>query len=486
VEVERALTHGRYIDLTGYVAWPSPAPSAPVVHAHIGDVVLATAPADRARPDVVDRLPDRASTVRCGFDFVVPRPDDGSIQLTVTSSDGRTATVPIGLLPPMTSTAPEDSRLPPPSALEKHTDPGAAVLDWNACVAASGVPVTVFTPLSPRDRLLPYLTGEVDYVVVPHNVREDQRTEALRVARLAVLIPDSFGEGYKVEKKPEWHSRTLADRSVSIVIPVYGQGVLTDACLRAILADDASSLDLEIIVVDDASPDVETSRTLAAWAQRDPRIRLVRLDTNVGYLRAVKRGATDASGNLLVLLNNDTQPQPGWLLALAETFEQRPSAGVVGSLLVDPDRTLQDAGGIVFADGSAWNLGRGSKLGDPEFNYVRPVDYCTAAGLATPLGVWRQLGGFDERFVPAYYEDVDYAFAARAAGYEVLIQPASVVIHEEGQSHGTDIGSGIKAHQRINRQRFVDKWREPLAAHAVRPNHFGAKELRQLVLTRRK
>jgi hypothetical protein len=76
--------------------------------------------------------------------------------------------------------------------------------------------------------------------------------------------------------------------------------------------------------------------------------------------------------------------------------------------------------------------------------------------------LWSDLGGFDERFAPAYYEDADICFAARAAGYRVVYQPESVVYHFEGVSNGTDLDAGVKQHQVTNQAVFLDKWRELL------------------------
>lgn len=166
---------------------------------------------------------------------------------------------------------------------------------------------------------------------------------------------------------------------------------------------------------------------------------------------------------------------PGWLDALVDLLRDRPDAGAAGSMLLYPDGRLQEAGGIIWNDGSGWNYGRGDDPERPAYNYVREVDYCSAASLMVRHSVWTRLGGFDEAFVPAYCEDSDLAFRIRADGLAVLYQPRSRVVHLEGVSHGTDTGRGIKRHQLINQQRFVRRWAGTLAREHAAP---GSRVLR--------
>ncbi len=244
----------------------------------------------------------------------------------------------------------------------------------------------------------------------------------------------------------------------SIVIPVHGAFAHTLACLRA-LAAHPPALPFEVIVVDDASPDDSLAKL-----QRVDGLRLHARTTNGGFIAACNEGAALARGRLLVFLNNDTVPQPGWLDALSATFAARPDAGLVGAKLVYPDGRLQEAGGVVFADGSGWNYGRGESPDDCRFAYLRDADYCSGAAIAIPRALFAQLGGFDTRYAPAYYEDTDFAFAVRAAGYRVLYQPAAVVVHDEGATSGTDLSAGPKAAQARNQAVFAAKWKEALPA----------------------
>lgn len=245
----------------------------------------------------------------------------------------------------------------------------------------------------------------------------------------------------------------------SLVIPVYGAWTHSLACLRA-LAEHPPRTPFEVIVVDDASPD-DSLRFL----QQIDGIRLHIRKQNGGFISACNEGAALARGQYLIFLNNDTVPQPGWLEALLETFTQQPDAGLVGAKLVYPDGRLQEAGGVIFADGSGWNYGRFDDPMHCQYNYLRDADYLSGAAIAISRALFMQLGGFDPCYAPAYYEDTDLAFKVRNAGLRVLYQPTAVVVHNEGSSAGTDPGRGMKAAQRRNQPVFAQRWHAELAAH---------------------
>jgi GT2 family glycosyltransferase/glycosyltransferase involved in cell wall biosynthesis len=239
---------------------------------------------------------------------------------------------------------------------------------------------------------------------------------------------------------------------VSIIIPVFNQQRFTQACLAS-LQEHQGTERFEVIVVDDCSTDGTAEAVL-----RIPGLVYLRNETNSGFIASCNRGAETARGNYLVFLNNDTLVESGWLTALLETFAQEPQAGIVGSKLVYPDGRLQEAGGIIWRDATGWNYGKFDDPEKPEYNYLREVDYCSAAALIIPKVLFHNVGGFDSRYAPAYYEDTDLAFKIRKAGYKVLYQPLSEVIHYEGATGGTDLSTGTKKHQDINHSTFAEKW----------------------------
>ena len=251
---------------------------------------------------------------------------------------------------------------------------------------------------------------------------------------------------------------------VSIVIPVFNQLHHTWNCLSA-LAETVGAISFEVIVVDDGSSD--------ATAREIPRIGGVRFHKNpqnLGFIGACNAGAALARGHFVLFLNNDTAVQTGWLEPLVRTFSEFERVGLVGSKLVYPDGRLQEAGGIIFNDGSGWNYGRFDHPEDPRYDFPREVDYCSGAAILIERALFERFGGFDTLYTPAYYEDTDLAFKVRDAGLRVIYQPASRVVHFEGITSGTDTGSGVKRYQVVNQAKFRERWATALA---VQPEPTG-------------
>jgi O-antigen biosynthesis protein len=248
---------------------------------------------------------------------------------------------------------------------------------------------------------------------------------------------------------------------VSVVIPVHGKFRLTYDCVASI-AGQLPEAEFEVIVVDDASLD----ETLLAPLVFCGSVRVLRNERNLGFVGSCNRGAEAARGEFVFFLNNDTLVRPGWLDELVRTFDDVAGVGIAGSKLLFGDGSLQEVGGIVWRLADAWNWGRHANAEEPRFCYLRDADYVSGAALMIRTGLFRELGGFDTHFAPAYYEDTDLCFRVREQGLRVVVQPLSAVVHLEGQTAGTSVaGSGMKRYQAVNHRKFLQRWKKTLRAH---------------------
>jgi O-antigen biosynthesis protein len=248
---------------------------------------------------------------------------------------------------------------------------------------------------------------------------------------------------------------------VSVIIPVYNKFSVTYDCLKSI-HEALPERAFELIIVDDCSND----ETLLSVLIFSGAVHIVRNAKNLGFVRACNAGAAIAKGKYMLFLNNDTIVKQGWLDELVQTFEQVPNIGIAGSKLLSADGKLQEAGGIIWRLGDGWNWGRGHDPDEPAFSYLRDADWVSGAALMIETALFRDLGGFDDSFAPAYYEDTDLAFRARALGKRVVVQPASQIVHLEGVSNGTDTsGPGLKRYQIVNQAKFYKRWKDTLLTH---------------------
>ncbi len=256
----------------------------------------------------------------------------------------------------------------------------------------------------------------------------------------------------------------LAEKpQISIIIPAFNNWQYTYGCLKAVL-EHTADLAYEVIIGDDVSSD-QTSHA----GDYLKNVHIVRNAANFGFLKNCNNIAQYARGDFLLFLNNDTNVQPGWLQPLLALITSDEKIGMVGSKLVYPDGKLQEAGGIVWNDASGWNYGRFDNPEKPEYSYVKEVDYISGASLMIKKSLWNDIGGFDPRYAPAYYEDTDLAFEVRKRGFKVCYQPLSVVAHFEGITCGRGVNAGIKKQQVINQQTFFKKWQATLSQEHSAP-----------------
>ena len=244
---------------------------------------------------------------------------------------------------------------------------------------------------------------------------------------------------------------------VSVVVVVWNRADLTLSCLRALARQTETAT--EVIVVDNGSTD-ETRSLLA----RIDGVIVIRNSGNLGFTVSANLGAKAARGDFLLFLNNDAELMPGAIRHLVDTARRARSVGAVGGKLVFPDGRLQEAGSIIWSDGSCEAYGRGSDPAAPEYNFERQVDFCSGAFLLTSRAAFERLGGFDERYRPAYYEDADYCARLWAGGSPVVYQPEAVAIHHEFGS-ATSRDASIEL-QRARQPIFVSRHARWLSSQA--------------------
>jgi GT2 family glycosyltransferase/glycosyltransferase involved in cell wall biosynthesis len=280
--------------------------------------------------------------------------------------------------------------------------------------------------------------------------------EGLDPASLATAL-DALDRTHDTVKLTPIAFPEVASPEVSVIIPAHNKVNVTYYALCALLVAH-NAVRFEVIVVDDASSDetAELEKIVSG-------ITVIHNTDPQRFIRACNAGAAAARGEYVVLLNNDTEPTVGWLDALVDAFHRFDGVGLVGSKLLYPDGSLQDAGGIVWGSGNPWNYGNRANPWDPRFCYARQADYLSGAALMTTRAIWDHVGGLSGYLEPMYFEDTDLAFKVREAGFKSYFVPSSVVYHFEGTTSGTDTASGFKRYQEINRPKFKRRWAKDYA-----------------------
>jgi GT2 family glycosyltransferase len=246
----------------------------------------------------------------------------------------------------------------------------------------------------------------------------------------------------------------------SIVITAWRAAPLLITCLRSI-ARNVSEVAYEVIVAFNAA-----SETLLADVERVVvGARVVSSPVNLGFAGACNRAAALARGEYIVFLNDDTEVEPGWLEALVRTADATPEAGAVGSAMLTPDGKLAEAGSIVWRDGGITAVSASVLEKVDPLDGTRQVDYSSACSLLVRRSTWDAVGGFDEEYYPAYFEDVDLCFKIRRNGEGVFCDPSSRVRHHRGSS-----SSGFYQEFMLSRnaKRFVARWSAELSEYDAR------------------
>jgi len=209
---------------------------------------------------------------------------------------------------------------------------------------------------------------------------------------------------------------------LSIIIPNWNNSGVLRKCLESVTKN--TECEHEVIVVDNGSSDGSAQMVKASF----PKVRLIRNKENLGFSKAVNQGLREAKGEKLLLLNNDVKVPAGWCKAFLKASEG-PGVGIVGCKLVFPNGDLQHAGCSI----KPWGIVRHGyrEKDNGQYDEEREVDYVSGAAFLINRGVIAEIGLLDEEYSPAYYEETDYCWRARKAGFKVLYSPEPVVEHVE-------------------------------------------------------
>lgn len=224
----------------------------------------------------------------------------------------------------------------------------------------------------------------------------------------------------------------MPDPHISVIIPNWNGARHLPICLDSLHAQ--TRQDVEIIVVDNASTDGSQS----LLARHHPTVRLIALSENRGFTGACNAGLQAAAGDILVLLNNDTEADPDWLAAVASAFERHPEAGAVASkmLLYDQRDVFHTAGDFYRLDGIPGNRG----VWQRDVGQYDCEDYVFSAcggSAAYRRAMVTEIGLLDDAFFFSC-EDLDMGWRAQLAGWRCIYAPAAVVYHKL-QATGGDV-----------------------------------------------
>ncbi len=218
--------------------------------------------------------------------------------------------------------------------------------------------------------------------------------------------------------------------ALSVIMVVHGQFALTMMALASLRANFAGPI--ELVLVDSGSAD--ETRRITRYVRG---ARLLRFDSNIGFVRACNAALSGVTADAVLFLNNDVELAPGAVAVALRRIGSDSRIGAVGGKVLRSHGVLQEAGSIVWRDGETAGYLRDASPLAPEANFVRDVDFCSAVFLLVRASLLASLGGFDVAFSPAYCEDVDLCVRIAQAGFRVVFDPAIVVHHLEHGSSST-------------------------------------------------
>ncbi len=240
------------------------------------------------------------------------------------------------------------------------------------------------------------------------------------------------------------------EAAVSVVVVLHNQFALTMSALASLRSCYAGGL--ELILVDSGSRD-ETRRIGRYLIGA----RVIRFDRNAGFVESCNTALAYVTAPAVLYLNNDVTLGFKSVQLALERLQSDPRIGAVGAKFIRTHGLLQEAGSIIWRDGSTSGYLRDADPAIPEANFLRDVDFCSGAFLMVRTEPLRALRGFDDDFRPAYYEETDLCVRLRKSGYRVVYDPMVVIHHVEfGSSSSSRSTRMIQRNHRI----FVEKHRD--------------------------
>ena len=275
-------------------------------------------------------------------------------------------------------------------------------------------------------------------------------------ARLRSWLTRRFERDLKkfLKNRQQIRFKAINKPDVSVIMPVFNSAHHTLRCLLSLAAENKVSL--EVIVFDNASHDAT-----AELLQRCENIVVVNSSENLGFVGAVNAAAKHAHGRFVLLLNNDATILSGSIQDATDLFDNEANVGAVGARIRLAAGRVQEAGSIIFRDGTTDGYLRNAETEDPSGMYMRDVDFCSGVFLLMERSQFADVGGLDEIFAPGYYEETDLCMRLRAKGLRIIYTPSILIEHFE---FGSQASSAAFAAISERLPRFLKRWQATLNA----------------------
>ena len=248
-------------------------------------------------------------------------------------------------------------------------------------------------------------------------------------------------------KKNEQYEKLIfpcfTNPQVSIVLTAFNEWKYTYECLKSILCT-KTAIEYEVVVGDNASTD--ETKDIEQYVEN---VTTIHYKENIGYLRNCNETTRMAKGKYIVLLSNDVKIiSDYWMDRWMEMFERESSIGVVGGSTYDWELTDLKYGGRVTCSDEKINL-----ISNDRLNGICDVGYVSPACICFRADVWREIGGYDERYIPAWWEDLDLYCSMRKLGYKVILDAETSYVHY-GEITAIKDNTIIQK----NMKKLMDKW----------------------------